>query len=109
MLTYVINPDGLSTIYHTEGVQGLFRGTTLALVGVSSGTVQFVVYEEMKDWSFERKRKRYERAGLPWRPEVEKLVSTVACLLGVQLMYSVYSPTWPILLYRYRAKSSPWP
>ncbi len=73
--------DGLSTIYRADGIPGLFRGTALALVGVSNGAIQFVVYEKMKHWGFERRRKRYEKLGLLWNPEVEKLVRVHSFLL----------------------------
>ena len=72
--------DGLSTIYRTDGIPGLFRGTALALVGVSNGAIQFVVYEKMKHWGFERRRKRHEKLGLLWNPEVEKLVRVYSFL-----------------------------
>jgi solute carrier family 25 folate transporter 32 len=56
---------------------GLFRGTSLALFGVSNGALQFVGYERMKRWGFEMKKKRFEIAGKPWTSEVDKLVSSV--------------------------------
>ena len=46
----------------------------MALVGVSNGAIQFVVYEKMKNWGFEHKRRQNEKLGLPWNPDVEKLV-----------------------------------
>lgn len=67
--------DGLSTITKTEGVSGLFRGTSLALFGVSNGAIQFMAYEKMKAWGFDRKRKQFASAGKEWTPEVDKLVS----------------------------------
>jgi solute carrier family 25 folate transporter 32 len=67
--------DGLSTIFRTEGIPGLFRGTSLALVGVSNGAIQFMVYEKMKKWGFDQKKKRFQRSGREWTPEVDKLVS----------------------------------
>ena len=66
--------DGLSKIVRQEGPLGLFRGTSLALVGVSSGSIQFMVYEKMKSWGFERKRRQYARAGKVYGPEADKLV-----------------------------------
>lgn len=57
-----------------EGPLGLFRGTSLALVGVSSGSIQFMVYEKMKVWGFERKRRQYARAGKVYDVEADKLV-----------------------------------
>ena len=66
--------DGLSTIVRREGSLGLLRGTSLALVGVSNGAIQFVVYEKMKNWGFDRKRKQYARAGKVYDVEADKLV-----------------------------------
>lgn len=71
-------PDGFRSIYRTEGLQGLYRGTSLALVGVSNGALQFMGYEEMKRWGFERKRKQFAKAGREWRPEDDKLVRACA-------------------------------
>ena len=47
------SPDGLSSVYKSEGIRGLYRGTTLALVGVSNGAIQFMGYEKMKNWGFD--------------------------------------------------------
>ena len=68
-------PDGLTTIVRKEGPTGLFRGTSLALFGVSNGAIQFVVYEKMKAWGFERRRKQHERAGQLYDINTDKLVS----------------------------------
>lgn len=43
---------GLKTIYRLEGIPGLYKGLAAALIGVSHGAVQFMVYESLKDhWS----------------------------------------------------------
>ena len=70
----ILIADGLSTIVRQEGPLGLFRGTSLALFGVSSGAIQFMVYEKMKAWGFDRKKKQYARAGKIYDVEVDKLV-----------------------------------
>jgi solute carrier family 25 folate transporter 32 len=67
--------DGLSTIIRKQGPSGLFRGTSLALFGVSNGAIQFVVYEKMKVWGFERRRRQHERAGKVYNINTDKLVS----------------------------------
>lgn len=61
-------------IYRYEGMRGLYKGTLLALVGVSNGALQFMGYEEMKRWAFRRKKLQYIKANKPWTPEVERLV-----------------------------------
>jgi len=53
---------------------GLGRGTMLALVGVGNGAIQFMTYEKMKAWGFERKRRRAERERVPFDPNTAKLV-----------------------------------
>jgi solute carrier family 25 folate transporter 32 len=57
-------------------VAGLWRGTSLALFGVSSGAIQFMAYEEMKQWAFDRKRKQFAKKGQIMTPEDDKLVSS---------------------------------
>lgn len=57
-------------------MSGLYRGTTLALFGVSNGAIQFMVYEEMKKWGFERKQRQFATAGKEYTPSDDKLVRT---------------------------------
>jgi len=79
MLIIFHSKDGLSTIIRKEGTVGLFRGTSLALFGVTNGAIQFMAYEKMKAWGFDRKRKQYERAGKEYNREADKLVCVVGC------------------------------
>lgn len=69
--------DGLSSIYKDEGLKGLYRGTSLALVGVSNGAIQFMGYEQLKWLCFEQKRRQYKKEGRSWTVEADKLVSLV--------------------------------
>lgn len=62
-------------MYREEGIKGLYRGTTLALFGVTNGAIQFMGYEEMKKWGFNRKRRQFAKAGREWTPNDDKLVS----------------------------------
>ena len=55
-------------------MRGLYRGTLLALVGVSNGALQFMAYERIKMLAFKQKRNSFERAGKPWTTEDDKLV-----------------------------------
>jgi solute carrier family 25 folate transporter 32 len=55
-------------------VRGLYRGTILALVGVSNGALQFMTYERVKRLAFKQKRRSFEKAGKPYRLEDDKLV-----------------------------------
>ena len=67
-------PDGFRAIYLDEGWRGLYRGMTLALVGVSNGALQFMGYEKVKSWVFERKRRRFAKLGREWTMQDDKLV-----------------------------------
>lgn len=90
--------DGLSTIVRTEGALGLFRGTSLALVGVSNGAIQFVAYEKMKKWGFDRKRRQYQKAGREWNIEADKLVRYISLALSSFTSVNILcSPMWPTL------------
>ena len=55
-------------------MRGLYRGTLLALVGVSNGALQFMAYERIKALAFKQKRRSFEGAGRPWTTEDDKLV-----------------------------------
>ena len=50
--------DGLATLAREEGLRGMSKGLTLAIVGVSNGAIQFMAYEEMKKRRVELRRKR---------------------------------------------------
>lgn len=57
-----------------EGIRGLYRGSLLALVGVSNGSIQFATYEEIKTRRAALKRRTLEREGRTWTRADEKLV-----------------------------------
>jgi hypothetical protein len=69
--------DALRKIYRTEGVRGLYKGSLLALVGVSNGSIQFATYEAIKRRWTDAKRRLYEGQGRAWRVEDEKLVRLI--------------------------------
>lgn len=79
--------DGIQSIYKTEGFKGLYRGTSLALFGVTNGAIQFMCYEELKRWGFERKRRQFVKAGREWTPSDDKLVSVRVIQSYVPLMF----------------------
>ncbi|KAJ9118153.1 hypothetical protein QFC22_004056 [Naganishia vaughanmartiniae] len=67
--------DGLPYIYRNEGLRGLYKGSLLALVGVSNGSIQFAAYEDIKARRAKIKRRLIEQNGGTWKREDEKLVS----------------------------------
>ena len=94
---------GFRAIFHDEGWRGLYRGTSLALFGVSNGALQFMGYEKMKGWAFERKRRRVAKLGRAWTTDDEKLVCISAFPLRVptiiiskSVQYGVYGHVWRV-------------
>ncbi|PKI84076.1 mitochondrial FAD carrier protein flx1 [Malassezia vespertilionis] len=49
---------GLVRTVQTEGICGLYRGVGLAVLGVSNGAVQFMAYEQLKQWRTGRELRR---------------------------------------------------
>ncbi|KAJ6543899.1 mitochondrial carrier domain-containing protein [Mycena capillaripes] len=97
---------GFSSIIRTEGVSGLFRGTSLALFGVSNGALQFVAYERMKRWGFELKKKQFELAGRPWTPEVDKLSNTAYSIMSGGSKIIALGITYPYQVVRSRIQNN---
>ncbi|KAF9033093.1 mitochondrial carrier [Hymenopellis radicata] len=97
---------GLSTIVQTEGWRGLFKGTALGLVGVSNGAIQFMAYEQMKKWGFERKRKHFEKTGKPWTPEVDKLSNMSYTIMSGVSKLQALSLTYPYQVIRSRIQNN---
>lgn len=97
---------GLSSIYRTEGLAGLYRGTSLALVGVSNGAVQFMAYEEMKRWGFERKRRQFEQAGRVYGPGDDKLSNTSYTVMSGASKIFALAITYPYQVVRSRIQNN---
>ncbi|KAF9526275.1 mitochondrial FAD carrier protein [Crepidotus variabilis] len=98
--------DGISTIVRNEGPAGLFRGTSLALVGVSTGALQFVAYEKMKTWGFERKRRQYEQAGKTYDAHTDKLSNLSYSLMSISSKYVALAATYPYQVVRARIQNN---
>ncbi|CAK5263038.1 unnamed protein product [Mycena citricolor] len=99
--------DGLTSIFRTEGVQGLFRGTTLALVGVSNGAIQFMVYERMKRWGFELKKRQFELSGKKWTTDADKLSNTAYSVMSGGSKIAALALTYPYQVVRSRIQVRP--
>ncbi|EGO01458.1 hypothetical protein SERLA73DRAFT_176733 [Serpula lacrymans var. lacrymans S7.3] len=98
--------DGLSSILRTEGMSGLWRGTSLALVGVSNGAAQFMAYEEMKRWGFEQKAKRFAKAGRTMTPEDDKLSNTSYTIMSGASKLWALALTYPYQVIRSRLQNN---
>lgn len=98
--------DGLSTIAQSDGVTGLFRGTALALVGVSNGAIQFVAYEKMKEWGFDQKRKQAERAGKTYSQDLDKLSNLAYSSMSISSKFMASAATYPYQVIRSRTQNN---
>ncbi|TFK43089.1 mitochondrial carrier domain-containing protein [Crucibulum laeve] len=98
--------DGITTIVRTEGVSGLFRGTSLALFGVSNGAIQFMAYEKMKKWGFDRKRKQFEKTGREWTPQADKLSNLSYTVMSISSKLMALSITYPYQVVRSRIQNN---
>ncbi|EJD54127.1 mitochondrial FAD carrier protein [Auricularia subglabra TFB-10046 SS5] len=97
---------GLSSVYRAEGVPGLYRGTLLALVGVSNGAIQFMAYEQMKRFALEAKRARYERAGREWNVASDRLSNTMYTVMSGVSKLGALSLTYPYQVVRSRIQNN---
>ncbi|KZO94891.1 mitochondrial FAD carrier protein [Calocera viscosa TUFC12733] len=97
---------GLYRIARTEGLRGLYRGSTFALIGISNGALQFMAYEELKQLGFELKRRRYERAGREWREGGEKLSNIEYILMSATSKLVALATTYPYQVIRARLQSN---
>ncbi|ETW84419.1 mitochondrial carrier protein [Heterobasidion irregulare TC 32-1] len=98
--------DGFRSIYRTEGVTGLYRGTILALVGVGNGALQFMTYEEMKRWGFERKKRQFEKAGKEYTAEDDKLSNTAYTIMSGASKLAALTMTYPYQVIRSRIQNN---
>ncbi|KAH7888153.1 mitochondrial carrier domain-containing protein [Phlebopus sp. FC_14] len=97
---------GLTSIWRTEGFGGLWKGTLLALVGVSNGAVQFMAYEKMKQWGFERKRRQFAKTGRVMTPEDDKLSNTSYSIMSGGSKLFALAITYPYQVVRSRIQNN---
>ncbi|KAA1465946.1 mitochondrial carrier [Dentipellis sp. KUC8613] len=97
--------DGFKSIYQHEGIKGLYRGTSLALFGVSNGALQFMTYEEMKRWAFERKKKQFQKAGKAYTPDDDKLSNTAYTIMSGTSKLAALTATYPYQVVRSRLQN----
>ncbi|EJD00884.1 mitochondrial carrier [Fomitiporia mediterranea MF3/22] len=97
---------GLSSIYRNEGIKGLYKGTSLALVGVSNGAIQFMGYEQLKWLCTEQKRRRYATAEREWTLEAEKLSNTTYTVISGASKLMALAATYPYQVVRSRIQNN---
>ncbi|KAF8529248.1 mitochondrial FAD carrier protein [Hysterangium stoloniferum] len=97
---------GLREISRSEGLPGLYRGTLLALFGVSNGAIQFMAYEKMKQWAFRRKRRQYIKAGKEWTVGSDRLSNTSYTIMSGVSKLGALSLTYPYQVIRSRLQNN---
>jgi len=98
--------NGVYQIGRHEGLRGLYRGSTFALIGISNGALQFMAYEELKQLGFAMKRKRYEREGRTWREGGEKLSNVEYIVMSATSKLVALATTYPYQVIRARLQSN---
>ncbi|KAI9797736.1 MAG: hypothetical protein M1835_006908 [Candelina submexicana] len=63
---YTSMSDGVRQILRTEGLSGFYSGLLPSLVGVSHGAVQFMAYEQLKNWKADEGDRRQELGNLDY-------------------------------------------
>ncbi|KAG8851503.1 hypothetical protein FRB96_009176 [Tulasnella sp. 330] len=97
---------GLVSVARKEGLKGLYRGTTLALFGVSNGALQFMAYEKMKQWGFARLKKREIAAGRAYDDTSAKLSNTAYTIMSGASKLVALSLTYPYQVIRTRIQNN---
>jgi len=97
---------GLVSTYRSEGMWGLWRGTSLALFGVSNGALLFMAYKKMKVWGFQQKRKAFAMAGKPWSPNDDKLSNTSYTIMSGASKLWALAITYPYQVVRSRIQNN---
>ncbi|GAA5897183.1 hypothetical protein JCM6882_001811 [Rhodosporidiobolus microsporus] len=93
---------GVTTLARTEGLAGLSKGLTLAIIGVSNGAIQFMVYEEMKKRRFEAKKRRTGGG-----EELKTLSNTEYILMSGSAKLVAIGITYPYQVIRSRIQYQP--
>ncbi|KAH8102804.1 mitochondrial FAD carrier protein [Phellopilus nigrolimitatus] len=86
-------------------VQGMYRGTTLALVGVSNGAIQFMGYEQLKWLCTEQKKRQFAKAGREWTVDAEKLSNTTYTAISASSKLAALAGTYPYQVVRARIQN----
>ncbi|KIO18206.1 glycosyltransferase family 39 protein [Tulasnella calospora MUT 4182] len=98
--------DGLWSVAKREGIRGLYKGTTLALFGVSNGALQFMAYEEMKKWGFARQKRKAALDGVPYDEANAKLSNTAYTMMSGASKLVALTATYPYQVVRSRIQNN---
>ncbi|GAA5844134.1 hypothetical protein JCM9279_003742 [Rhodotorula babjevae] len=96
---------GLATLAREEGLRGMSKGLTLAIVGVSNGAIQFMAYEEMKKRRVELRRKRLGDGASD--EEVKTLSNLEYILMSGSAKLVAIAITYPYQVVRSRIQYQP--
>ncbi|KAL5488290.1 FLX1 [Sanghuangporus weigelae] len=97
---------GLSSIYRLEGMRGLYKGTSLALFGVSNGALQFMGYEQLKWLCAEQKKRKFAKQGREWTVEAERLSNTTYTVISGASKLFALAATYPYQVVRSRIQNN---
>jgi solute carrier family 25, member 33/36 len=81
--------DAISTIFREEGVMGFYKGIRASYWGCAEGSIQFIIYEQLKSKLTKRNNARRGRKGLPptdalpvatyfWSAAAAKMLASIA-------------------------------
>ncbi|BGP15178.1 hypothetical protein JCM10213_008682 [Rhodosporidiobolus nylandii] len=98
---------GLYRLTVDEGLRGLSRGLTLAIIGVSNGALQFMVYEEMKKRRVEARRARLGPGAS--EEEVRTLGNAEYIVMSGVAKLAAIAVTYPYQVVRSRLQYQPQP
>ncbi|GJN89704.1 hypothetical protein Rhopal_002691-T1 [Rhodotorula paludigena] len=96
---------GLFTLARQEGIRGMSKGLTLAIIGVSNGAIQFMTYEEMKKRRVELRRARLGPGAS--EEEIKTLSNTEYILMSGSAKLVAIAITYPYQVIRSRIQYQP--
>lgn len=64
--------DAITTIFREEGIGGFYKGITASYWGCAEGSIQFIVYEQLKTRLLEKQNQKRIDQGLPTTQDLPK-------------------------------------
>ncbi|WFD43900.1 mitochondrial FAD carrier protein flx1 [Malassezia psittaci] len=99
--------DGLVRTTREEGLRGLYKGVGLAVIGVSNGAVQFMAYEQLKQWRCKQQLNRTTHLQHYSRRDLDqvKLSNTEYTILSGAAKLFAITLTYPYQVVRARVQT----